>query len=183
MGSGKTTALEYFKDHNLEVFKMDEYIHNIYQRDLIGYNLIKKYFGDEFVTETQVDRNKLRELITNSQNDKEKLDSIMLNVMVNKINQLYSLNKIIIVELGIYIYNQYNFYYFFNKIIAIVSKRTNIKDDFNKFHTGFKFSTKAVENPKNLINSNIVYCDYIVDNDVNLNCFYDELKKFLPIFL
>ncbi len=181
MGSGKSTAIQLLSEQGFEVFEMDKYIHSIYSRNKIGYEIIKKNFGSDFVTSTEVNRLKLRELIIKDKIAKKKLDSLMLEVMINKIKELYSLDRFIVVELGIYIYNQIEFYYLFKKIIAIYSCRENINDNFNKFHQGYNFSTKDVENSKMLENTHIVYVDYIVENNVNLESFFSSIKNIFKI--
>lgn len=182
MGCGKTTAALFYKSLGYKVFIMDNYIHQIYNFGEIGYQIIKEKFGIEYVNKKCVNRQKLRELIKNDEKEKNKLNSLMLKVMIKKIEELFLLNEIIIVELGIYIYNQKSFYNYFNKIVLIQSNRNNIIDNFKEFHNGIKFSTKGVENLNNIDFNDVIYVDYVVDNNENLELFKENLKKILNFF-
>lgn len=182
MGCGKTTATLFYNSLGFKIFIMDKYIHEIYNVGNEGYKIIKENFGNEYVNKDCVDRLKLRELVKNDQKSKDKLDKLMLRIMSKKIQELFLLNEKIIVELGIYIYNQEIFYDYFYKIILIKSNRKNIIDHFKDFHNGIKFSTKAVENKENVDFNSIVYVDYIVENNKNLEFFKENLKKILNFF-
>lgn len=182
MGCGKTTATLFYHSLGYKVFIMDDYIHEIYKVDNLGYKLIKDNFGNMYVNKECVDRKKLRELIKNDEKSKNKLNNLMLDVILKKIEELYFLNENIIVELGIYIYNQTKFYNYFNKVIAIISNRKNLIDNFKEFHTGIKFSTISVENYENIDFKGNIYVDFIVENNKNLEIFEKNLKKILNFF-
>lgn len=179
MGSGKTTAIEFFKENNIDVFVMDQYIHQIYQYNQIGYLTIKNIFGDEYVNDIEVNRNKLKELILSDESKRELLDYHIGLLMFNKLKELINLDKLIIVELGIYIYRQEYYSPLFNKVVGIKSDRENILDNFKKIHDGYKFSTNRVGNYKNLDISKTIYCDFVVDNNKSIEEFKTNLKKIL----
>lgn len=182
MGCGKTTATLFYNSLGYKTFIMDDYIHEIYNVGQIGYEIIKENFGFDYLDEFSVNRTKLRELIKKDKLSKIKLNKLMLDVMLKKIEELYFLDEKIIVELGIYIYNQEVFFKYFNKIILIQSNREDIIDNFKEFHNGIKFSTKDVENNNNVDFNGIIYVDFIVDNNNNLSFFEKNLKKLLNFF-
>ncbi len=71
--TGKTKLINYLDTKGIKTFKMDDYIHEIYQVNRIGYNIIKKYFGDGFVNQHEVNREYLREMVLNDHIAMQKL--------------------------------------------------------------------------------------------------------------
>lgn len=179
MGSGKTTAINNLKENGYNVFIFDDYIKEIYKKNGIGYKKIIKYFGKDFVNEYEVDRNKLLKFILSSSEEKNKLDNIMIPIIINKIKN-FPIDSLIFVELGIYIYFDFIFAEFFQKIIIFTRKNENCSNDkFFMYNKSIEFSTKHVGNSKKHIFSNIVYGDIIVENNGDLAFFYSEIKKML----
>lgn len=179
MGVGKSSVINFFSDCKYDVFKMDEYIHSIYLKEQIGYIAIEKEFGTDFVNENQVDRNKLRSFILESSENVKKLNNLMFPIIEKKLQDLVKLDKTIVVELGIFVYNPKTFSKYFKKIIAITSNRENKIDFFETFHNGLKFSTKSVENYENLEKEGIILVDFIVENNSSLINLQKNFKKIL----
>lgn len=179
MGAGKTKAINYLNQKGYNVFIFDDYIKEIYKKNEIGYKRIIKFFGKEFVNEYEVDRDKLLNFILSSEEKKTKLDNIMIPIIVNKIKS-FSINTLLFVELGIYIYFDFIFADFFKKIIIISRKKEdNFDDIFFGYNKWIEFSTKHVGNPKKHIFSNVIYGDAIVENNSDLPFFYAEIEKML----
>lgn len=179
MGSGKTTAINYLKEKGYNTFIFDVYINEIYKKNEIGYKRIIKFFGKSFVNEYEVDRNKLFKFISLSKKEKTKLDNIMIPIIINKIKS-FPINTLMFVELGIYIYFDFIFAHYFQKIIVVTRKKdNNVIDKFFVYNKSIRFSTKHVGNSKKRIFSNVVCADLIVENNSNLSFFYVGIEKML----
>lgn len=179
-GNGKTYFINYLKQKGYKVFIMDEWVHLFYKIGNKGYELIKKEFGDEYVTSTEVDRKKLAELVINDEKSKKKLDDHLFQQMHELIHNLTMLNEQIFVELGIYAIRPLFFKDLFKFVIAINSNRILLKNPkINKFYENIKFSTKPVGNSKKLENIGVVYVDFIVENFGDLKNFKNNIKNLL----
>ena len=181
VNKGKSTAMKIISSYGYDVFIMDEYIHQIYNRDEIGYIAIQENFGKEYVNEIQVDRNKLRELILSDSKFRDKLNSIMFPIMLSKLLELKKESKgLIFVELGIYIYDPKFFDKAFDLVIAVNrDEEITEKNPFQKIKNVIKFSTKDVGNLENNEYTNTVFVDFIVDNNSTLEKFKNNIKKIL----
>ena len=122
IGSGKTSLLNKFKSLGFKTFEMDKYIHEIYKKNKIGYQLIKKNFGDSYVNEIEVDRKKLGQLVFNDNKKLNKLNSLTIPLIRQKILELKNINEHIFVELGIYLKYEKLFNDLFDHIILIKGK-------------------------------------------------------------
>lgn len=49
LGSGKSTALKFFKDAGFCVIDSDDIVHNLYKQGEAGWRKIKKFFGEEYL--------------------------------------------------------------------------------------------------------------------------------------
>ena len=173
MGSGKSTFTIFLKELGFNVFIVDDFIHGIYNKNQKGYELIKKYFGSDFVNDKEVDRKKLKDLILSDNNQKILLEKIMNKIIYDEITKLKRKKELVFIELGTYLFFQDYFKNLFNKIVIIKSSNKNYKENhFKKFSNIKKFSTKPGGNSKNIDNKGIFYADFIVENDGNL----DDLK-------
>lgn len=181
VNKGKSTAMKIISSYGYDVFIMDEYIHQIYNRDEIGYIAIQENFGKEYVNEIQVDRDKLRELILSDSKFRDKLNSIMFPIMLSKLLELKKESKgLIFVELGIYIYDPKFFDKAFDLVIAVNrDEEITEKNPFQKIKNVIKFSTKDVGNLENNEYTNTVFVDFIVDNNSTLEKFKSNIKKIL----
>jgi dephospho-CoA kinase len=122
INSGKTTALTIIKKQGYHTFSMDEYIHRIYKINKIGYQLIKKNFGDKYVNSREVDREKLGKLVFSNKQALNQLNKLMIPIMLDKIQEISEKFDVLFIELGIYIYHESLFYHFFDKVIFINAK-------------------------------------------------------------
>lgn len=181
VNKGKSTAMKIISSYGYDVFIMDEYIHQIYNRDEIGYIAIQENFGKEYVNEIQVDRDKLRELILSDSKFRDKLNSIMFPIMLSKLLELKKESKgLIFAELGIYIYGPKFFDKAFDLVIAVNrDEEITEKNPFQKIKNVIKFSTKDVGNLENNEYTNTVFVDFIVDNNSTLEKFKNNIKKIL----
>lgn len=179
-GSGKTTAMDMIANMGYSVFIMDEYIHNIYKTDEIGYLLIKKHFGINYLNKYGVDREKLGKLVFSDSKQLEKLNKIMIPVMQYKIADLKAQNKLIFVELAIYLFHIDKFKKYFKKVLCILGRKKISKNIFleNFFNTK-NFPTNSVGKYKNITLSKRFNSWYFVENNKNKKDLQKNIKNFL----
>lgn len=65
LGSGKTTALEYFKEAGFYTIDSDEIVHDLYKEGNAGWEKIKDFFGEEYIDKKtgNVNRDALRKIV------------------------------------------------------------------------------------------------------------------------
>ncbi|MGL4948269.1 MAG: dephospho-CoA kinase [Mycoplasma sp.] len=100
--SGKTTIINKLRSDGFNCFVADEYVSSIYEKDGLGYNLIKSDFGDEFINDVGVDKSKIAQLILSDQESFHKLCSLIWPVIRDKILEIKRSGIKTIVELAIY---------------------------------------------------------------------------------
>ncbi|MDE6476999.1 MAG: dephospho-CoA kinase, partial [Mycoplasmoidaceae bacterium] len=91
----------------------DEYIHQIYKKNKIGYLKIKKAFGKEYVNSKEVDRKKLGSLVFTNSKYLKKLNNITLPLIRDKIIELKNKKELFFCELAIYINHEKYFKKYF----------------------------------------------------------------------
>ncbi|MDR0826040.1 MAG: dephospho-CoA kinase [Mycoplasmataceae bacterium] len=182
-GSGKSTVLGMLKKLKYNTFAMDDYVHQIYQRDDLGYKLIIDHFGKQYVNEQEVDRKALGKLVFNDKKQLAKLNSIMIPVMQNKLVELISLKQTYFVELAVYLNHEKSFKKYFKKIILILVpkklEKNNLKQKFNHLK---KFPTKNVGNLKNPIEINAIKHDYLLENNSDKKTLLKNILKIVKKF-
>ncbi|MDR1235232.1 MAG: dephospho-CoA kinase [Mycoplasmataceae bacterium] len=183
IGSGKTEALKIIKEQGYHTYAMDDYIHEIYKKGNIGYNLIKKHFGSEFVNASCVARKKLGKLVFSNATKLKKLNQLTIPIMKSKLKEITEKSMLLFVEMGIYLYHESAFSKYFDKVIFINSKKSLKNKNFRKKITYLsKFPTilvgKSNGDIKNKQNSNYI----VVDNHKNLKVFRENILKTLKIF-
>lgn len=166
--TGKSTFIDCIKKYNWEVYMADDFIHEIYKKNRIGYEFISNTFGLEYTTSIEVDRIKLNELVLR---DRESL--IKLNEFCHK--QIYewieSLNgEKVIVELAIYMLSPSFFEKLFNKVILVERKNNPIDvthiSKFLTFPVNFK-PDYVLENNSTIeeyIKNNKIFCETLNNN-------------------
>ena len=68
IGSGKSLVGEYLEELGAIVFDADQLARDVVERGTTGFNLIVERFGDEILTEGQINRGKLGEIVFNDPN-------------------------------------------------------------------------------------------------------------------
>lgn len=77
IGSGKTLVGEYLEELGAIVFDADQLARDVVERGTIGFNLIVARFGDEILTEGQINRGKLGEIVFNDPKARKDLEEIV----------------------------------------------------------------------------------------------------------
>ena len=178
--SGKTTILKLLQKKRplLKIFFMDEIVAQIYKINQSGYNIIKSNFGINFVSDKEVDREKLRKSIIDNPENLKKLNSCMFPLLKNIIQKLIQNNSTgsIIIECPLLNQHFDEFKSFFDKFIYLKcpddlhqvlldnrSKEKNLLDNqnlaqvFNQIgEVYFDFSYTYLLNNKNTIVEKII---------------------------
>ena len=121
-GSGKTTVLKEIAKKGYETFEVDKYIHSIYKKGDKGYDVIKHSFGDQYVNDKEVDRQKLGQLVFNDKEQLNKLNNLMLPFIKQKLRELKKQNKQIFVEMAIFLNYVEYFENSFDDVIIVQGK-------------------------------------------------------------
>ena len=121
-GCGKTYALKYFQSLGCNVFESDKYVNEIYQRNNIGYQLIKKHFGTKYLNDQGVDKKKLGALVFSKPSMLTKLSKI-INPLIAKKIKLLDPNKTWFIELGTYLYYHEYFAKYFDRVMLIFNPK------------------------------------------------------------
>jgi dephospho-CoA kinase len=183
VGSGKSTALKIIKSQGYHVLSMDDYIHRLYFNGKIGYKLIKKHFGTDFVNSEKVDRKKLGKLVFSDKKSLEKLNRLMIPIMQAKLEKIAEKSTLYFVEMGIYLYQESAFSKYFSKVILIEAKKTLQIKNFNKKMPYIrKFPTTSVGklDTYHEMGNKLPYI--LVENHKNLKKFQGNILKILKSF-
>ncbi len=181
VGEGKTTATNFYTSLGYETFNTDKWVHKIYLKNNEGYKLILKLFGKKYVNDKEVDRKQLKELILSNKNAKYLLEKNVNQLIYKRIKSLAITGKKIFVELGIFLFHPQFFGDLFSKIIVIDGKNKEKNNDFRKFSSIEKFSTKSVGNSNIAGNSGVFYCDFLVENMSDIETLKKNLIQILQI--
>jgi len=89
LGSGKSTALKYFKKHDFLVIDADEVVHELYEPGKDGWRKIKDFFGEEYLrgAKGKVNRPKLRKVVFNNTAKLKILEKLVQPVVFNEIRK------------------------------------------------------------------------------------------------
>lgn len=77
IGSGKSLVGEYLEELGAIVFDADQLARDVVERGTTGFNLIVERFGDEILTEGQINRGKLGEIVFNDPKARKDLEGIV----------------------------------------------------------------------------------------------------------
>ena len=165
--AGKTTLLKEFQKKGIKVFSADSFVTQIYKKDNEGYNIIKKELGDQFVTETSVNKRELAKWASIEGNLNilnELIHPIIFNYLEGKDNY--------IAELPILTKSPVKFKY--DKLVMVKASPEKIKE---------RFESKQIMNPlfiEQIIKdwNNDIPFDYVIDttNDIKENDISNIIK-------
>jgi dephospho-CoA kinase len=176
-GAGKTEVIKTLKNCGFITLVMDDYIHEIYKKNNIGYKLIFQNFGKTFVNKEEVDRKKLGKYVFSNEKALNLLNKIMIPIMQNKIEQMRKTYSLSFVELAVYMDHVSSFKKYFDKVILVRANKNIEKKILNKKNRlGKNFPTNAVGKLKKPIkNGNIIF-DILLQNTSNLKELENSVK-------
>ncbi len=156
--SGKTTLLKELQKKGVPVFQADSYITSIYKKGEIGYEIIKKEIGNEFVGPDFVNKRLLAEWTVEGENLNK------LNFLIHPLIKEYLKGKDnFVAELPILTNSPIKFSY--DKIVLVKASDDEIKK---------RFSNTNIKNPefiKRIIKdwNKEMNFDYVVDTTNNID--------------
>jgi dephospho-CoA kinase len=77
VGSGKSTVAEMFRELGAVVIDADAATHAVYEPGSLGFDLIERDFGPEYVRDGHIDRARLGELVFNDPDARQRLNAIV----------------------------------------------------------------------------------------------------------
>src|SRR5436309_4757499 len=77
VGSGKSTVAEMLRELGATVLDADQAAHTVYEPGSLGFDLIEREFGPEYVHDDRVDRARLGELVFNDADARQRLNAIV----------------------------------------------------------------------------------------------------------
>lgn len=124
-GVGKTTILKNKLFEKIHKYFLDEYVHFLYLKDQIGYKIIKKKFGNQYVNNNHVDREKLGNLVFTNPSMLAKLNNALKPIIREHLTNLSKIheNDLVLVETAFSQYIIENYYDLFDRKILVTSQR------------------------------------------------------------
>lgn len=108
--SGKSTLIHHLSLKGISVFNTDDFITDIYQTDHIGYNIIQRELGNEFLNEKGVDKKKVADWVLKDEQNLEKLNELIHPLIKNEIEKVTE-NGTWVIELPIIVSSKTKFNY------------------------------------------------------------------------
>lgn len=95
LGSGKSTALEYFEKFGFYSIDADKIVHDLYEPGKDGWSKIKDFFGEEYLIKGKgkVNRPKLRKVVFNNINKLKILEKLVQPIVFNEIRKRVQKSK------------------------------------------------------------------------------------------
>ena len=166
--SGKTTLLKEIKNKDIPVFQADSYITSIYKKGEIGYELIKKNIGMEFVDENFVNKRALAKWTAEGDNLNK------LNCLIHPLIKEYLDGKDnFVAELPILTNSPIKFNY--DKIILVKASKEVIEERFNNSNIkNPEFIKRIIKDWDKEMNF-----DYVIDTTNNINL--DDINNIISM--
>ncbi|QZX49344.1 dephospho-CoA kinase [Mycoplasma sp. E35C] len=174
--SGKSMLIDLLKQDGYHTIKLDNLIHEYYQKDRKGYEFILENFGKEYVNEVEVDRKRLGQLVFNNPDKLKLLNEFAEKTVKYELNNL-SINGIIVVEGAVIYTAQKNYLDVFDYFVLIERNEELIKESIaQKFAYLKDFDLKKWNPIKD--NPDFI-ADFVVKNNDKITNAYNQLLKFL----
>ncbi|MFC1655344.1 dephospho-CoA kinase [Patescibacteria group bacterium] len=94
LGSGKSTALKYFKEHGFYIIDADEIVHKLYEPENDGWRKINDFFGPEYILKNgKVNRKKLAKTVFCNPAKLRILEKIIHPIVFNEMSKEIQANK------------------------------------------------------------------------------------------
>ena len=181
IASGKSQAEKFFLSKNIPVIDADEVCRDLLANDLKIIEIIKNKFADfDILTEGNLDRKKLANILYSDKKAKQELEKILHPPIIEKIKNFFDMHKSApLVVASVPLLFEIQLEEMFDKILLIsanedirlsrLMKRNNITKEFAQK----MISAQIPEREK------IDKSDFVVYNNENLEEFFSELDVFL----
>lgn len=94
IGSGKSTALNYFSEFGFHVQDCDDVVNDIYQNCEVFKSALLDHFGDNIITQGKVDKKKVASRVFNSNDDLNWLNSQLHNRVRQEVKENFNEEKL-----------------------------------------------------------------------------------------
>jgi len=177
-GSGKTTVANMFKKYGFKVINVDKLYHNIYNKNKLLKNKIKKEFST-------LDRNKIKNIVFNDSKRLIKLNKITHPIIIKEIKKEISAiikkynNKKIVIDIPLLFESKLE--KMFDKIIVVKCSK---KEQFNRILKKRKYSKTEINNiikSQMPLKEKIKRADFVVDNGKTLNETKTQVKTIISL--
>lgn len=178
IATGKSTAVNFFKRMGIKIIEADEIAKDITNNKKVIEKIIE-VFGKEVLKKNKLDRQKMREIIFSDEEKLKKLNEITHPEIIKKILEEIEKNKtekLLVVDVPLLYETEFEKYT--DKVLLI----NCIKDiELNRL---MERDNITYELAMNMINAQMCMkeklkkADFIIDNNGNLEEFYNKLDKF-----
>lgn len=177
-GSGKTEVAKIFAKYGYKHINADEVGHVILEGKQIKGRIVKE-FGKSILTDSQIDRRKLKDIVFYSHKELEKLNSIIHPLIIKEIESIINKNKNkkIVVDGALLI--EAKCVGLFDKLIVVkISRKEQLRRALKK-------GKYTMEEINNIIKSQLSqkeklkYADIVVDNSESLDNTKKQVKKII----
>lgn len=165
--AGKTHCMTYLKQKYSNIFIVDDYVNSIYKFGEVGYELIKNNFGNEFVNNIEVDKNKLSKIILGNEKECQKLRNLIWPIIRDKLIEIKQTNLNYIVEMAIYAVDNENLFANIFDITIQIKAMFKLINEKNKFNQLYLHANKSF--------------DYTIINK-NDNAYVEEIKEIIDSY-
>ncbi|MBR9700188.1 dephospho-CoA kinase [Candidatus Woesearchaeota archaeon] len=175
IGSGKSTAAALFENYGREILRADLIGHEMYHREDIKGAVIKR-FGEKILTDGEVDRRKLKEIVFSDPDELKALNAIVHPEIVQYISQKAKEFTHVVVEGALLI--EAGFKDHDVMILLTIDKDIQIKRllERGKYNKEEILNIIAAQMPQE---DKIAYADYVVDNSGTVEEFKENLIKII----
>jgi dephospho-CoA kinase len=178
IGSGKTTASQYFKSLNIPVIDCDEIVQELWKSNKQMKKEVESFF--KFPIKTKEDRKKLANIIFNNKEKREQLNLIVHPFVYQEVEkQKRSLreHKIIIIDMPLLIEVDYQRKVDY-VVLIYVDFDMQVERLMNRDQISQNEAMKRIHSQMSL-NKKRQYADYILDNGKTKEALYHQIDLFI----
>ena len=178
IGSGKTTASNYFQSLGIPVIDSDLIVKRLWKENMGMVQKIEKSFG--FPIENDLDRKKLAKIIFNDQEKREILNEIVHPYVfqeVEKEKSFYTDRELIVIDMPLLIEVGYRSKVHY-VLVVYVSKETQITRLIQRDELSIEEATKRIKAQMPL-DEKRAFADVILNNETTICDLYYQIDSFL----
>lgn len=182
IGAGKSTAVKKIIEKGFNVLDSDEIVNDLYKEGYRGYDLVREHFGEEFVTDTEVNKPKLREAIKKDPSILHRLETLIHPLVLEVIESELE-NDINFIDIPLY-FEKKELFKFPHKVIVVWATR---EQQFARIQSRDNLNDEDIMRIMDLqmdTDTKKEMADYVIDNsgtEEDLNFEIDTLLRELKL--